>query len=203
MEFKWLQWITLILQSTIFIRAFPTTPQLSELSLPNPVDQADNATQILGNFLQPSNLTARYISFPVPNTPITLRLVLFDRPLAKSSMEHAILQIQVKLRTYIRTHYQADKDVLFPSDDPYTSDLSYQACYLAFTTWPPNRQKRLTYGMLDDALKGVWEFLYRGERFQTADFFIAHDEKGMVGYGRVDGKEGNRIGLDSGASLEK
>ena len=75
--------------------------------------------------------------------------------------------------------------MLFPSDDPYMSDRDFHGCFLAITHWPLDRQRRLTYGNVDDALKGAWEFLYRGGRYVTADFFIDEEGKGTVGFGRI------------------
>ena len=101
-------------------------------------------------------------------------------------MQSTILHTQLRLRRYIATHWQSVSDILFYSDDPYISDSQYQGCFFAITHWPPDRQKRLTYGMVDAALKGVWEFLYRGGRFVKADFYVDHDTLGRVGFGRVD-----------------
>lgn len=135
---------------------------------------------------QTSSLSTIGIVFPVPNTPITLRFVLYTNPIEPTDMQRTILQTQLKLRRYITTHYKAATDVLFHSDDPYMSDSEYTGCFFAITHWPPNRQKRLTYGMVDAVLKGVWEFLYRGGRFMKSDFYVDHETLESVGYGRVD-----------------
>ena len=45
--------------------------------------------------------------------------------------------------------------------------------------------KRLTYGMVDNVLKGIWEFMYRGGRFVCADIFVEEDDMGTVGYARL------------------
>lgn len=39
--------------------------------------------------------------------------------------------------------------------------------------------------MVDNVLKGVWEFLYRSGRFVDADFYILDEDLGTVGMGRV------------------
>ena len=101
-------------------------------------------------------------------------------------MARTILQTQVRLRRYITTHYQAANDVLFGSDDPYTSEPEFTGCFFAVMNWPSDRQKHLTYGMVENVLKGVWEFLYRGERFVNAEFDIVDEVWGPVGVGIVE-----------------
>lgn len=48
-----------------------------------------------------------------------------------------------------------------------------------------DRQRRLTYGMVSDTLRGVWEFLYEGGRFTCTEFYVRDDQAGTVGYGMV------------------
>lgn len=115
-------------------------------------------------------------------------------------MQRTILQTQVKLRRYITTHYQSASDVLFNSDDPYMSDDKYTGCFLAFTYWPTDEQKRLTYGMVQDTLRGVWEFLYMRGRFVTAELFIQEEGVGIVGYGSVSkGRPRSSVGVSTDA----
>lgn len=45
--------------------------------------------------------------------------------------------------------------------------------------------RHLTYGVVALVLQGLWDFLYRGERFWEAIFEVVHDEWGTVGVGRV------------------
>lgn len=100
-------------------------------------------------------------------------------------MARTILQIQVKLRRFIASHYRVTFDVLEPSDNPYMSDPNLAGCFFAVTHWPMDRQRRLTYGMVSDTLKGVWEFLYQGGRFVCTEFYVRDDQAGTVGYGMV------------------
>ena len=100
-------------------------------------------------------------------------------------MVRIILQLQVRLRRFLAAHYHAANDVLFSSDDPYMSDPYVSGCFIAVTHWPPDRQKQLTYGMVDNVLKGVWSFMYEGGRFVCADFYVIDDLLGTVGYGRL------------------
>lgn len=136
------------------------------------------------------------ISYRIPNTATTLRIKLQSYPIAREDMVRTILQTQVKLRRYLVTHYQAANEVLFRSDDPYTSDRGFSGCFFAISHSPPDRQKHLTYGMVVNVLEGLWQFLYQGERFVCADFFVMDDHWGEVGYGSLlphspDRKGGN------------
>lgn len=126
------------------------------------------------------------IDYLVPNTPTTLRFNLDSTSIEPQDMARTILQTQVKLRRYIATHYQAANDVLFHSDDPYTSEPDLTGCFFAVMNWPADRQKHLTYGMVENVLKGAWEFLYRGGRFVRADFYVVDEVLGPVGLGIVE-----------------
>ena len=44
--------------------------------------------------------------------------------------------------------------------------------------------KRLTYGMVDGVLKGLWEYLIRGQRFTETEWHVLEDGR-MVGYGKI------------------
>ncbi|KAL9065343.1 MAG: hypothetical protein Q9161_008289 [Pseudevernia consocians] len=148
------------------ILAIPSIPNILPVNQPNlyPLNENLNssnsvaATLVDFSSLQASNL----IDYLVPNTPTTLRLNLNSTPIEPQDMARTILQTQVRLRRYITTHYQAANDVLFSSDDPYTSEPEFTGCFFAVMNWPSDRQKHLTYGMVENVLKGVWEFLYRG-----------------------------------------
>lgn len=103
-----------------------------------------------------------------------------------ANMARTLIQTQLRLRTYIRTHYRAEEDVLLPGDNPYVSEQRFTGCYLGVSTWPMEGRKRLTYGMLNNALTGIFDVLYRTERFVGAEFFIVDDELGEVGIGMVN-----------------
>ena len=101
-------------------------------------------------------------------------------------MARVLLQTQVTLRRYIKGHYKAAEDLLFSSDDPYMSDMDLDGCFFAVTHWPLDRPKHLTYGMVDNVLKGVWEFMYRGGRFVETDFEVFDEQFGVVGSGLME-----------------
>ena len=108
-----------------------------------------------------------------------------DIPLDPADLSRTLVQTQIRLRRYIMSHYHADQDVLFPRDDPYVSNKELTGCFFAITHWPPDRTKRLTYGMVNIVLTGVLDALYRQERYIGAEVFVVHDFMGMVGFARV------------------
>ena len=126
------------------------------------------------------------INYTVPNTRITLRFFLGTTTIAAPDMARTLLQTQVTLRRYIKDHYQAAQDVLFPSDDPYMSDLDLTGCFLAVTHWPEDRPKHLTYGMVDNVLKGIWDVMYRDGRFVEVNFDVFDEQLGLVGAGLME-----------------
>lgn len=142
----------------------------------------------LSSFSRPLNasVNAEVINHRVGNTPIALKISLNPNTIIDGpDMARTLLQTQVSLRRYIATHYHADEDVLFPSDDPYMSSEANTGCFFGATHYPMNRPKRLTYGMVDSALTGVFDVLYRDSRHIGANILIVHDYMGMVGFGRV------------------
>lgn len=45
--------------------------------------------------------------------------------------------------------------------------------------------RRLTFGMVRDAMQGLWDVLVGGERFVACSFQIWDEEKGYVGDGSL------------------
>ena len=127
------------------------------------------------------------INHRIEGTTISLTIkVLSDIAIQPSDMARTLIQTQLRLRTYIRTHYRAEEDVLLPGDNPYVSDKRFTGCYVGVSTWPMEGRKRLKYGMLDISLTGIFDVLYREERFVSAEFFVVDDEFGRVGVGIVN-----------------
>ena len=142
----------------------------------------------LGRFSRPPNasVNTEVIYHRVGNTPIALKISLNRRHIIDGpDMARTLLQTQVSLRRYIARYYRADEDVLFPSDDPYTSSEANTGCFFGVTHFPENLPKRLTYGMVESILTGVFDVLYRGNLYVAADILMIHDNMGMVGFGRV------------------
>lgn len=119
-------------------------------------------------------------------TPISLTITIKpNSPIEPANLARTLLQTQVRLRRYIMTHYHANEDVLFPRDDPYKSEEQYTDCFFGVAAWPLRMPKRLTYGMLEIATRGIVDVVYRQERYAAADFFIVDDAFGEVGVGRI------------------
>lgn len=122
----------------------------------------------------------------VEGTSIVLTInVRTEVPIERQYLERTLLQTHIRLRQYIRTHYHADQDVLFSNDDPYISDRDLEGCFFGVGHWPRRREKRLTYGMVDIVLRGIFDVLYREEWNVGADFYVVDDVLGEVGIGRV------------------
>lgn len=127
------------------------------------------------------------IDHRIEGTTISLTVnIRSGMPIQPADMVRTLIQTQLRLRTYIRTHYRAEEDMLLPGDNPYVSDERFTGCYLGVSTWPMEGRKRLTYGMLNSALTGIFDVLYRKERFVGAEFFVVDDELGRVGIGMVN-----------------
>lgn len=126
------------------------------------------------------------IDYRVPNTPTILRFYLQTTTIEQQDMARTFLQTQIEIRRYITTHYQAANDVLFRSDDPYMSKSEFTGCFFAVGHYPLEDRSQLTYGMVDNVLKGMWEFLYRGGRFVAAEFYVVDEHLGTVGIGLVE-----------------
>lgn len=133
---------------------------------------------------RPTNYAINYrIRGTKTSLTINVRPTVIIQP---ADMARTIIQTQLRLRRYITTHYHAEEDVLFPRDDPYVSEERFTGCFLVVGSWPNKRQARLTYGMLNNTLTGIFDVLYRRERFVGADFWVYDDDIGRVGVGRVD-----------------
>ena len=154
-------------------------------------------------FLNDTSLDAM-IPYRVPNTPTTLKFVLYPNPIQKANMGRTILRTQLALRAQIASTYQLRDLPLQPDDEPYKSDPYWTGCFLGVIAWPPPQPPRfiieyhLTYGVVENVLQGLWEFLYMGNRFVEAAFEVIDDHWGLVGLGKVTTERpGSRGGGDS------
>lgn len=181
-------WRTFLFLLTSNALAIPSLQDTQSTTLPNPLLlNGDLNTSVTAELFHLSSLQVPdAINYRVPDTPITIRFFLSTTTIEAPDMARTLLQTQVMLRRYIRDHYKAAQDVLFPSDDPYISDLDLIGCFFAVACWPEDRPKRLTYGMVDNVLKGVWEFMYRGGRFVEANFEVSDEQLGRVGAGLIE-----------------
>ncbi len=88
-------------------------------------------------------------------------------------------------------------------DDPYESAARYPGCFFGVATFPVGYH-HLTYGIVMDVLQGLWLYLYRAGRFQTAVFEVRDDQLGTVGIGKITpGRPDAGVGLEGGVGLGK
>ena len=142
----------------------------------------------LSSFPQPRNLSlgATVFDYRIVDTPIVLRICFKPEiTIEPADLSRTLLQTQIRLRRYIATHYHADEDVLFHFDDPYLSSKQYTGCFFAITHWPLDQPKRLTYGMVNTVLTGIFEVMYRQEHYIGALALVTHDLLGLVGFAEV------------------
>lgn len=201
------------LQCNIIALAAPATLDTSALSL-NAFTTSPLDSHVTTNLLRlphlPLNTSAflnttspdnAMIPYRVPNTPTTLKFGLLQNPIQKANMGRTILRTQQALRAQIASTYQLRDLPLQPDDEPYKSDPYWTGCFLGVIAWPPVKPPRfiieyhLTYGIVENVLQGLWEFLYRGDRFVEAAFEVIDDQWGLVGLGKVTTK---RPGLGGG-----
>jgi len=110
----------------------------------------------LSSFSRPLNasVNAEVINYRVGNTPIALKISLNPNAIIDGpDMARTLLQTQVSLRRYI-------------------SSEANTGCFFGATHYPMNRPKRLTYGMVDSVLTGVFDVLYREGRHIGANILI-------------------------------
>lgn len=73
----------------------------------------------------------------------------------------------------------------------YKSDPHWVGCFLGVIAYPPPKRPlfvieyHLTYGIVENVLQGLWEFLYRGNRLVEVAFEVIDDQWGLVGLGKV------------------
>ncbi|KAL8797338.1 MAG: hypothetical protein Q9195_000492 [Heterodermia aff. obscurata] len=120
----------------------------------------------------------------VPNTPITLFIdYLNQKPLDPDAMQRTLLQTQLRLRRYIKSRWRIEDDVLELSDDPYASDSRLVGCFFAIGHYPDGlgQPRRLTYRMVESVMKGVWDHIYKRERYVSVHMIVKDEELGVVG----------------------
>ena len=120
----------------------------------------------------------------MPNTPTTLFIdYLNQQPLDPNAMQRTLLQTQLRLRRYIKSRWRIEDDVLELSDDPYLSDSRLVGCFFGIGHYPDGRgePRRLTYRMVENVMKGVWDHIYRQERYISVHMIVKDDELGVVG----------------------
>ena len=68
------------------------------------------------------------------------------------------------------------------SEEPFHEDLGYGAVIEVVSSRPDHR---LTWGILKDAMNGLWEFLVIDGRYVESEFDIYHGALDLVGRGTI------------------
>ncbi len=147
----------------------------------------DNPAIPASFFAAPAPNSAGAIPISVPNTQTTLYITLRpDRPIAKVDMGPVLVHAMAELRDAIR---QNGEDGWVPTDDWSWFEEGWDCLLTAdrnLIPAPGGRPQRLTYGVLNDALVGLWMEMYAQGRYFACDFEIRDARWGVVGGGRMD-----------------
>lgn len=132
--------------------------------------------------LHPLNITYPLeefgIKYHVPNTMTTLYFHLGFHCKA-AGMRNTINSA----RTYCEQQLEQEGDGPLPrSEDPFREDLGYGAAIYVVSSQPDHR---LTWGILKDAMNGLWGFLVLEGRYVESEFDICHGESDLVGRGTI------------------
>ena len=118
------------------------------------------------------------IRYHVPNTQTTLYFHL-----GFLCDEEGIIHTILSARNYCEDQLERRGDNPLPrSQDPFREDLGYGAAIDVLSAKP---DRRLTWGILKDAMDGLWDFLVIDGRFQESEFQIHHGALDLVGRGRI------------------
>ena len=86
-------------------------------------------------------------------------------------------------RTYCEQQLEQGGDRPLPrSEEPFYEDLGYGAAIDVVSSRP---DYRLTWGILKDAMDGLWDFLVIEGRYVECEFDIYYGELDLVGRGTV------------------
>ena len=119
------------------------------------------------------------ISYHVPNTMTTLYFHL-GFPCKDAGMRSTINSA----RTYCEQQLGRGGDRPLPrSEEPFHEDLGYGAAIDVVSSRPDHR---LTWGILKDAMEGLWDFLVTQGRYVECDFDIYHGELDLMGRGTIN-----------------
>ena len=148
--------------------------------------------------LHPLNFTYQAegsgIKYRVPNTLTTLYFHL-GFPCDESGIRNTIIGV----RDYCEEQLEQGGDDPLPrSEDPFQEDLGYGAAIDVVSARPDHH---LTWGILKDAMDGLWEFLVLNHRFQESEFQIYHGALSLVGRGTL--QEAPVTGLEREAQKKR
>lgn len=81
--------------------------------------------------------------------------------------------------------YHAADRLLNPTEDPFESSEDWTGCFFGLISYPSDDNLHLTYGMIQDSLQGIWDYMYRQGRFLAAMIEVYDDTWGLVGVGKL------------------
>ena len=126
------------------------------------------------------------IIYRVPNTHTILRISVRDAPIQAFDLCRTITYTRQVLRSFIEEYHASDTGLTVP-DDPYESPRILTGCSFGVATVPPDAH-HLTYGIVDEVLQGLFNYLFRAERHREAIFEVFNDRFGQVrtvGIGKI------------------
>lgn len=118
------------------------------------------------------------IRYHVPNTSTTLYFYL-----GFPCREDGIRSTVNSARSYCEQQIEREGDGPLPrTEDPFHEDLGYGAAIDVVSSRPDHR---LTWGILKNAMDGLWGFLVEEGRYVESEFDICHGTLDLVGRGTV------------------
>ena len=154
------------------IRIVLTAPYLA------PRNITSSQVNILRQISSPITREDSGIKYHVPDTLTTLYFYL-GFPCKEAGMRSTINSA----RAYCEQHLEQGRDRPLPrSEDPFHEDLGYGAAIDIVSARPDHR---LTWGMVKNAMDGLWEFLVVEGRYVESEFDICHGALDLVGRGTI------------------
>lgn len=128
------------------------------------------------------------IRYHVPNTMTTLYFHL-GFPCKQAGVRNTVNSA----RAYCEQQLEQGGDGPLPRDEePFHEDLGYGAVIRVVPSRPDHR---LTWGVVKDAMDGLWQFLVVEGRYVESEFDICHGELDLLGRGTI--KESLETGFSS------
>lgn len=179
--FGFLPLCLLILVQNILTKIILSAPYLATPSLTR------NRIKILRHVSSPITILPLNITAPVEDTgipyhvPQSLTTLYFylDFPCKEAGLRSTILSARV----YCEEQLEQGGDGPLPrKQDLFHEDLGYGAAINVVSARP---DRRLTWGILKDAMDGLWEFLVVEGRYVECEFDICYGSLDLVGRGRI------------------
>lgn len=174
------------------------TEIISAAAAPMPVISVNplpDNTAVPASFFAGPTPSSSAIPFEVPDTETVIYITVDpDRPIAKLDMGQVLLHALSELRETINEN---GEDGWLPEDDWSWFAETWNCLLTAernLIPGPGGRAQHLTYGVLHNALVGLWGAMYSHGRYFACDFEIEDAQWGIVGSGSMNSwnkSEGN------------